>query len=250
MPLTSSLPSSAAAPVASPPLALQPTPERSRALTATAARSSTRPALPAAWLAAGLLALTGVAGAAYWAGHATSGSQPGTIARLGAPTDAATGIAQPLPNNSSLPTPVYSPAPPPAPATDKVGTGGHANTPSTLAAMQTTPTCVHCGVVESVQVVHHKGQASGVGAVAGGVLGGVLGHQVGGGNGRTAMMVLGAVGGGLAGHEVEKRSKATTTYRVKVRTDGGDLRTVEQRTALAVGQRVRVNGPTLHAIAP
>jgi outer membrane lipoprotein SlyB len=62
--------------------------------------------------------------------------------------------------------------------------------------------------------------------------------------------VLGAVGGGLAGNEVEKRSKSTTAYRVTVRTDGGALRTVEQSTAPAVGQRVRIKGSTLQAIAP
>jgi outer membrane lipoprotein SlyB len=64
------------------------------------------------------------------------------------------------------------------------------------------------------------------------------------------MTVLGAVGGGLAGNEVEKRSKSTTVYRVKVRTDSGALRTVEQATAPAVGQRVRLDGTSLHAINP
>jgi outer membrane lipoprotein SlyB len=127
------------------------------------------------------------------------------------------------------------------------GTGGHG---VAAAGPTTAPVCSHCGVVESVQAVQHKGQASGAGAVAGGVLGGVLGHQMGGGNGRTAMTVLGAVGGGLAGNEVEKRSKSTTVYRVKVRTDSGALRTVEQATAPAVGQRVRLDGTSLHAINP
>lgn len=247
MPLNSSLPASATAPVALTTLALQPTPEPRLALTATAAHTRTQ---PTAWLAAGLLALTGVAGAAYWAGHATGASQPGANTTLGTSAEAAAGIAQPL-RTSSLPAPVYSAARPPAQGPETVGTGGHASAaPAHAVTAPAAPTCAHCGVVESVQAVQHNGQASGVGAVAGGVLGGVLGHQVGGGNGRTAMTVLGAVGGGMAGNEVEKRSKATTTYRVKVRTDSGALRTVEQRTAPAVGQRVRFEGSTLHAVAP
>ena len=67
---------------------------------------------------------------------------------------------------------------------------------------------------------------SGVGAVAGGVVGGLLGHQVGGGNGKKAMTVIGAVGGGVAGHEIEKQARATTVYKVTVRMDDGSLRTV------------------------
>jgi outer membrane lipoprotein SlyB len=108
--------------------------------------------------------------------------------------------------------------------------------------------CPLCGVVESVQAVQRKGEGSGVGAVAGGVLGGALGNQVGRGGGRTAMTVLGAIGGGLAGNEVEKRVKAVTVYRVRVRTDGGELRTIEQSSAPAVGQRVRVDGHQLHVL--
>ena len=63
--------------------------------------------------------------------------------------------------------------------------------------------CAICGVVESVSQIQQKGQGTGLGAVAGGLLGGVVGHQIGGGNGKTAMTVLGAIGGGVAGNEVE-----------------------------------------------
>jgi outer membrane lipoprotein SlyB len=110
--------------------------------------------------------------------------------------------------------------------------------------------CHDCGVIESVQTVQHKGEGSGLGAVAGGVLGGVLGHQVGNGNGRTAMTVVGAVGGGLAGNEIEKRAKATTIYQVHIKLDDGKTRTLEQSHApdLAVGQRVRIDGHQLHAL--
>jgi len=107
------------------------------------------------------------------------------------------------------------------------------------------PTCHDCGVVESVRQVTHKGQASGVGAVAGGVLGGVVGNQVGRGNGRTAMTVLGAVGGGLAGNEIEKRTKSVTVHEVTVRMDDGSVRTIEQAQAPRTGERVIVQGKTL-----
>jgi len=100
--------------------------------------------------------------------------------------------------------------------------------------------CRNCGVVEKVVAVKHKGQGTGVGAVAGGVVGGLLGHQVGGGNGKKAMTVVGAVGGGLAGHEIEKQARATTTYRVRVRMDDGTTRTVTQTSAPVVGSRIQL----------
>lgn len=113
--------------------------------------------------------------------------------------------------------------------------------PQKLAAAP-APVCRECGVVESVQAVTRKGEASGVGAVAGGVLGAAVGNQMGKGNGRTAMTVLGAVGGGVAGHEIEKRAKSTTVHVVKVRMDDGSLRTIEQAAAARTGDRVIVEG--------
>jgi outer membrane lipoprotein SlyB len=111
----------------------------------------------------------------------------------------------------------------------------------------TTPAalCASCGVVESVNAVQEKGEGSGVGAVAGGVLGGVVGHQVGGGNGKTAMTVLGAIGGGLAGHEVEKRVRSETRYDVRVRMEDGTSRVFHQAQSMAVGTRVVAEGGTL-----
>ena len=108
--------------------------------------------------------------------------------------------------------------------------------------------CNECGVIESVQAVTRKGEASGVGAVAGGVLGAVVGNQVGKGNGRKAMTVLGAVGGGVAGNEIEKRSKSTTVHVVKVRMDDGSLRSIEQAASAHVGERVVVEGNKLRAL--
>ena len=109
--------------------------------------------------------------------------------------------------------------------------------------------CDSCGVVEAVTPFQQKGEGTGIGAVAGGVLGGVLGNQVGGGNGKKAMTVLGAVGGGMAGHEIEKRQRSTTMYSVKVRMEDGTLRTVTQSTAATVGQKVTVEGSQIKARA-
>jgi outer membrane lipoprotein SlyB len=110
------------------------------------------------------------------------------------------------------------------------------------------PVCHDCGTIESVQTVTHKGEASGLGAVAGGVVGGALGHQVGKGQGNTAMTVLGAIGGGLAGNEVEKRAKSTTSYRVTVKMEDGSVQVIEQAQAATVGQRVRVDGQKLQPL--
>lgn len=120
---------------------------------------------------------------------------------------------------------------------------------TTPAAERVAAVCNSCGVVETVTPFQQKGEGTGIGAVAGGVIGGVLGNQVGGGNGKKAMTVLGAVGGGVAGHEIEKRQRSTTMYSVKVRMEDGTLRTVTQSTAATVGQKVTVEGSTIKARA-
>lgn len=107
---------------------------------------------------------------------------------------------------------------------------------------QSPAICHSCGRVESVQAMQQAAQPSGVGMVAGAVLGGVLGNQVGGGNGRKIATVAGAVGGGYAGNEIEKRSRATTSYQVRVRMEDGDVRTFPfaQQPGWSIGDRVRV----------
>lgn len=72
---------------------------------------------------------------------------------------------------------------------------------------------------------------------------------MGAGSGKTAMTVLGAIGGGLAGNAIEKRAKADTTYRVKVRMEDGSLRTLTRPRTVAVGSRVTVDGQTLKVTA-
>ncbi len=102
--------------------------------------------------------------------------------------------------------------------------------------------CHNCGVVESVRMVEVKGQGSGIGAVAGGVAGALLGNGVGQGNGRTAMTLLGAGGGAYAGNEIEKNTRKSASYQIKVRMANGSIRTLYQREqpALADGDHVKI----------
>jgi outer membrane lipoprotein SlyB len=188
--------------------------------------------LPVGWIAAGLLALGAVGAGAYYAGRGAERAPDVAPPAVEAHENAAQGSAQ---KNVSTQAP--------AAAKNHV-----ANSHPGQAGVAAAVACPMCGVVESVTAVQHKGEGSGVGAVAGTVVGGVLGNQVGGGNGRTAMTVLGAIGGAVAGNEVEKRARSVTVYRVKVRTDGGEVRTVEQGNSVAVGQRVKVEGNRLQML--
>lgn len=115
----------------------------------------------------------------------------------------------------------------------------------TATVAQASAVCKSCGRVESIQVVRQAVEPSGVGMVAGAVLGGVLGNQIGDGSGRKIATVAGAVGGGYAGHEVEKRTRANTSYQVRVRMENGAVRTFPfaQQPGWSAGDRVRiVNG--------
>lgn len=109
--------------------------------------------------------------------------------------------------------------------------------------------CTSCGFVQAVRPVPSAAPPSGLGAVAGGVVGGLLGNQVGSGNGRTAMTVLGALGGGLAGHEAERRVGAGTLYEVHIRMDDGTVRTLRQHIAPPAGSRVRFDGNDLRILS-
>jgi outer membrane lipoprotein SlyB len=102
--------------------------------------------------------------------------------------------------------------------------------------------CYDCGRVEAVNAVQTQAAPSGVGMIAGGVVGGLLGNQVGGGNGKKIATVAGAVGGGYAGHEIEKRTRSTTTYEVRVRMEDGRVRTFPYNSQphWNSGDRIRV----------
>lgn len=110
--------------------------------------------------------------------------------------------------------------------------------------------CSRCGVVSSIRAIESEGQATGLGAVAGGVTGALLGNQIGSGNGRTAMTVVGAAGGAYVGNRIERQVRARVTYKVVVRMDDGTRRTVYlgHAPAAAVGERVRVANGTVTAL--
>lgn len=194
--------------------------------TSPGAVPAAKPPSRTVWLFAGVL------------GAASLAAGAGMMARNGLPEPATQPVpvqeaAAPEPKPDVKPVQKLAAAPKAAPAAPKVAAA---------------PVCRDCGVVESVRAITKKGEASGVGAVAGGVLGAALGNQVGGGNGRKAMTVIGAVGGGVAGHEIEKRAKSTTVHQVTVRMDDGSVRTIEQATAPQTGERVQVEGNKLRPL--
>jgi len=102
--------------------------------------------------------------------------------------------------------------------------------------------CNDCGVIQSMQYVEEKGQASGVGAVAGGVIGGVIGHQFGSGRGNTVATIAGAGAGAYAGHQVEKNRNKKSYWAVTVRMDNGTVRnlTYSNRPPANEGERVKL----------
>lgn len=109
-------------------------------------------------------------------------------------------------------------------------------------AQTSSAACKECGTVSDVKTIKKDGEGTGVGAVAGGVIGGVLGHQVGGGRGNTAATVVGAGAGAYAGHQIEKKQKATTSYRVIVTMEDGSARTFDyaSQTSYKAGDPVKV----------
>ena len=108
--------------------------------------------------------------------------------------------------------------------------------------------CATCGVIDGYSIVKVQGQNNGVGAVAGGLGGALVGSQIAGRHDRTLGGVIGAVGGGLLGNAIETHQRTVTEYDVRVRMADGSIRTVRQSTVPNVGQRVNVEGHTLHPI--
>ena len=110
------------------------------------------------------------------------------------------------------------------------------------APVKTAAVCKNCGQVAEVRRVVIEGQGSGIGAVAGGVVGGLLGNQVGGGNGRKAMTVLGAAGGAYAGNEIEKNRNASVRYDVVVGFNDGTsgVYAFQNQPVWQPGDRVKV----------
>jgi len=230
------------------------TPETADVTPATPSAAAGAPWMRHVWLIGGgvALATAGVAAGFAWRPAPPAELAPtAAIAADAEQKDKAADKAEEKPADKPADKPAaekaaaQKPAVKPAPA--KNAQASHA---TTVAAAEPKAVCATCGVVESVHAVEIKGEGTGLGAVAGGVLGGVLGNQVGKGNGRKAMTVLGAVGGGLAGHEVEKRARSETVYDVTVRMDDGSARTLRQKTAPEKGAHVTVEGSTLQVSKP
>ena len=109
--------------------------------------------------------------------------------------------------------------------------------------------CANCGTVNSVNVVEHQGEGTGLGAIGGAVVGGVLGNQIGDGSGRRIATVAGAAGGAYAGHQVEKHVKTTKSWNVLVRMEDGSSRTFPYASdpGLRAGDPVKVvDGRLVH----
>ncbi|MET0350387.1 MAG: glycine zipper 2TM domain-containing protein [Rhizobacter sp.] len=120
--------------------------------------------------------------------------------------------------------------------------------PVQVAERRAPPVERHLGRVTGIEAITEAKKPTGAGAVIGGVVGGVVGNQIGDGNGRKVATVVGAVGGGFAGNEIEKRrGERVVGYRVSVRMDDGETRSVRvgSRDGLEVGERVRVEGNDL-----
>ncbi|MDB5893394.1 MAG: hypothetical protein JWQ88_925 [Rhodoferax sp.] len=161
------------------------------------------------------------------------------------------------PVTAPMQAPVQAPvarAPAPQPVNQYASNNTTYVQPKAPATVARNDVCSTCGTVESVQAVQRPGKVNGVnvgnttigiGTVAGGVLGGLLGHQVGGGNGKTAMSVLGAAGGAYAGNTVEKNMNKVTVYQVRVRMDNGTHRSMDISSDVPVGSRVIVEGKNL-----
>ncbi|WP_295992641.1 glycine zipper 2TM domain-containing protein [Rugamonas sp.] len=99
------------------------------------------------------------------------------------------------------------------------------------------------GSIDSIQLIKVESPNSGAGAVTGGLVGALLGNQIGSGSGRTAATVAGAVGGAVVGNDVESsRNTPHDMYRISVRMDNGDYRTVDQDSVydLRTGNRVHL----------
>jgi outer membrane lipoprotein SlyB len=107
--------------------------------------------------------------------------------------------------------------------------------------------CKNCGVVLSVKEIETEGEGSGLGVVAGGVVGGLIGNQVGHGTGRDLATIAGAVGGAFAGNKIEKNSKKTNSYDIKVKMDTGEEHIVHQATAPDVvkGDMVKIENDVI-----
>lgn len=155
--------------------------------------------------------------------------KPTVVAAAARPAPTPNSSSERAPSNNNQPTPVYA------------QNGTQSSAPS-QAPRVAERACRSCGTVDSIIPIEQAGQGSGAGAVLGGVIGGVLGHQVGGGRGRDVATVAGAVGGAVLGNQVEKNSKSSRSYDVRVRMEDNTFSTVRYNSEpnVRIGDKVRV----------
>jgi len=127
------------------------------------------------------------------------------------------------------------------------GSYSGSTTPSYSAPPAPPPVCTTCGTVEGYDPVQVQGSTNGIGAVAGGVGGAVLGSKIAGRNNHTLGAAIGAIGGGLLGNQIEKTQRVSTVYDVHVRMEDGSVRTIRQSSVPVVGQKVTVEGSSMHS---
>jgi outer membrane lipoprotein SlyB len=128
--------------------------------------------------------------------------------------------------------------------------GGYGTSPSYGSGAYGNTACTDCGTVTRIEAVA-RGQnvPNSTGAVLGGIVGAVAGHEIsdktGGSKGnQNIATVAGAVGGAVAGNAIQTKVQQGTTYRVTVRMEDGNLRTVQQTDLAGIreGSYVRING--------
>ena len=128
--------------------------------------------------------------------------------------------------------------------------GGYGTSPSYGSGAYGNTVCTDCGTVTRIEAVA-RGQnvPNSTGAVLGGIVGAVAGHEIsdktGGSKGnQNIATVAGAVGGAVAGNAIQNKVQQGTTYRVTVRMEDGNLRTVQQTDLAGIheGSYVRING--------
>ncbi len=202
------------------------------------------------WIGGGLMAVTIVALATTLVVRSNSDSAPDTAtqAAVTAPGDASTATT-PVVAQQSI-TPVNESTRPAHHATSSHtdshgGATASGDAPQQVAAV---PACATCGVIDGYSAVQVQGKNNGVGAVAGGVGGALIGSKIAGRNNHTLGGAIGAIGGGLLGNAIESHERTTTAYDVRVRMNDGTIRTVRQSHVPTVGQRVNVEGNTIHVV--
>ena len=211
------------------------------------------------WIGGGLMALTIIALATTLVvknndaipDTATAAGTPlvmATTTTPGAPTTEQSSVANPPVVVAQQPVPVHEATRNVhhTPTRDEANGDSWNSEPQRVASV---PVCATCGVIDGYSAVQVKGQNNGVGAVAGGLGGALVGSKIAGRGNHSVGGIIGAIGGGLLGNAIETHQRTVTEYDVRVRMADGSIRTVRQATIPNVGQRVNVEGHTLHPIA-